>query len=200
MRLPQAKLSSKSNQITRGRIRRFESDMPSHAVGSLWRDRQVVVAAFLRQGGMGSTQRATGAGTHRDDFSRGQWPRSIPAWCGRGRDRAPARSSRRPHHSQCIANSPAIGAARPDRSRSGTCRTWRSRPPPLRSRTAPARRGFLCADGSPPAEDGLTSDETQRSFFLIPVTSQQQTCRNFAALGKLDLVDNNIRGDRCAEF
>jgi hypothetical protein len=49
-------------------------------------------------------------------------------------------------------------------------------------------------------QNGLTSDETQRSFFLIPVSSQQQTCQNLAALGKLDLVDNNIGGDRCAEF
>ena len=33
LRLPQAKLSRKSNQVARGRIRRFESYMPSHAVG-----------------------------------------------------------------------------------------------------------------------------------------------------------------------
>jgi hypothetical protein len=33
---PQAKLSRNSNQIARGRIRRFESDMPSQAVQSLW--------------------------------------------------------------------------------------------------------------------------------------------------------------------
>jgi hypothetical protein len=32
LRLPQTKLSRKSNQIARGRIRRFESDMPSQAV------------------------------------------------------------------------------------------------------------------------------------------------------------------------
>jgi hypothetical protein len=32
LRLPKAKLSRKSNQVARGRIRRFESDMPSHAV------------------------------------------------------------------------------------------------------------------------------------------------------------------------
>ena len=32
LRLPQAKLSRNSNQIARGRIRRFESDMPSHPV------------------------------------------------------------------------------------------------------------------------------------------------------------------------
>ena len=32
LRLPQTKLSRKSNQIARGRIRQFESDMPSHAV------------------------------------------------------------------------------------------------------------------------------------------------------------------------
>jgi hypothetical protein len=32
LRLPHAKLSRNSNQIARGRIRRFESDMPSHAV------------------------------------------------------------------------------------------------------------------------------------------------------------------------
>ena len=32
LRLPQAKLSRKSNQVTRGRIRRFESYMPSQAV------------------------------------------------------------------------------------------------------------------------------------------------------------------------
>ena len=32
LRLPQAKLSRKSNQVARGRIRRFESYMPSHAV------------------------------------------------------------------------------------------------------------------------------------------------------------------------
>src|SRR5438105_1744489 len=36
LRLPQAELSRKSNQIARGRIRRFESDMPSHAVLSEW--------------------------------------------------------------------------------------------------------------------------------------------------------------------
>ena len=33
LRLPQAKLSRKSNQVARGRIRRFESYMPSQAVG-----------------------------------------------------------------------------------------------------------------------------------------------------------------------
>jgi hypothetical protein len=33
LRLPQTKLTRDSNQIARGRIRRFESDMPSHAVG-----------------------------------------------------------------------------------------------------------------------------------------------------------------------
>jgi DDE superfamily endonuclease len=33
LRLPKAKLSRKSNQVARGRIRRFESDMPSHPVG-----------------------------------------------------------------------------------------------------------------------------------------------------------------------
>ena len=32
LRLPQAKLSRQSNQVARGRIRRFESYMPSHAV------------------------------------------------------------------------------------------------------------------------------------------------------------------------
>src|SRR6266511_4559970 len=32
----QAKLSRNSNQIARGRIRQFESYMPSHAVWSLW--------------------------------------------------------------------------------------------------------------------------------------------------------------------
>jgi hypothetical protein len=32
LRLPHAKLSRNSNQIARGRICRFESDMPSHAV------------------------------------------------------------------------------------------------------------------------------------------------------------------------
>jgi hypothetical protein len=32
LRLPQAKLSRISNQIARGRIRQFESDMPSQAV------------------------------------------------------------------------------------------------------------------------------------------------------------------------
>jgi hypothetical protein len=36
LRLPQAELSRKSNQIARGRIRRFESYMPSQAVQSLW--------------------------------------------------------------------------------------------------------------------------------------------------------------------
>jgi hypothetical protein len=36
-RLPQAKLLRNSSQLTRGRIRRFESDMPSQAVRSLWR-------------------------------------------------------------------------------------------------------------------------------------------------------------------
>ena len=34
-RLPQAKLLRNSSQLTRGRIRRFESDMPSQAVRSL---------------------------------------------------------------------------------------------------------------------------------------------------------------------
>ena len=34
LRLPQAKLSRKSNQVARGRIRWFESYMPSHAVRS----------------------------------------------------------------------------------------------------------------------------------------------------------------------
>ena len=35
LRLPQAKLSRKSNQVARGRIRRFESYMPSQPVRSL---------------------------------------------------------------------------------------------------------------------------------------------------------------------
>src|SRR5262249_23849962 len=35
LRRPQAKLSRNSNQLARGRIRRFESYMPSHAVRSL---------------------------------------------------------------------------------------------------------------------------------------------------------------------
>ena len=35
LRLPHAKLSRNSNEIARGRIRRFESDMPSQAVQSL---------------------------------------------------------------------------------------------------------------------------------------------------------------------
>jgi hypothetical protein len=43
LRLLQAKLSRNSNQIARGRIRRFESYHPSHAVGSLW--------AYLAMGG-----------------------------------------------------------------------------------------------------------------------------------------------------
>jgi hypothetical protein len=34
LRLPQAELSRKSNQVARGRIRQFESDMPSQAVVS----------------------------------------------------------------------------------------------------------------------------------------------------------------------
>jgi hypothetical protein len=34
LRLPQVKLSRNSNQVARGRIRWFESDMPSHAVVS----------------------------------------------------------------------------------------------------------------------------------------------------------------------
>ena len=33
LRLPRAKLSRKSNQVARGRIWRFESHMPSQAVG-----------------------------------------------------------------------------------------------------------------------------------------------------------------------
>jgi hypothetical protein len=33
LRLPQAELSRKSNQVALARIRRFESDMPRHAVG-----------------------------------------------------------------------------------------------------------------------------------------------------------------------
>jgi hypothetical protein len=32
LRLPRAKLTRKPNQVARGRIRRFESDMPRHAV------------------------------------------------------------------------------------------------------------------------------------------------------------------------
>ena len=36
LRLPQAELSRKSNQVALAQIRRFESDMPSQAVGSLW--------------------------------------------------------------------------------------------------------------------------------------------------------------------
>jgi len=36
LRLPQTKLPRNSNQVARGRIRRFESDMPSQAVQSLW--------------------------------------------------------------------------------------------------------------------------------------------------------------------
>jgi hypothetical protein len=36
LRLPKAKLSRKSNQVARGRIRQFESYMPSQAVQSLW--------------------------------------------------------------------------------------------------------------------------------------------------------------------
>jgi hypothetical protein len=35
LRIPQTELSRKSNQAAGARIRRFESDMPSHAVGSL---------------------------------------------------------------------------------------------------------------------------------------------------------------------
>jgi hypothetical protein len=35
MRLPQAELSRKSNQLARARIRQFESDMPSQPVWSL---------------------------------------------------------------------------------------------------------------------------------------------------------------------
>jgi hypothetical protein len=34
LRRPRAKLSRNSNQVARGRIRQFESDIPSHAVGS----------------------------------------------------------------------------------------------------------------------------------------------------------------------
>jgi hypothetical protein len=37
LRRPQAKLSYESNQVARGRIRRFESSMPSQAV---WSDRR----------------------------------------------------------------------------------------------------------------------------------------------------------------
>jgi hypothetical protein len=33
LRPPQTELSRKSNQVARARIRRFESDMPRHAVG-----------------------------------------------------------------------------------------------------------------------------------------------------------------------
>ena len=36
LRLPQTKLSRKYNQVARGRIRQFESNMPSQAVASLW--------------------------------------------------------------------------------------------------------------------------------------------------------------------
>jgi hypothetical protein len=35
LRLPQTKLSRKYNQVARGRIRQFESNMPSHAVDTL---------------------------------------------------------------------------------------------------------------------------------------------------------------------
>ena len=41
--LLQAKLPRNSSQIARGRIRRFESYMPSHVVGSLWRFAEAVL-------------------------------------------------------------------------------------------------------------------------------------------------------------
>ena len=44
LRLPQAKLSRKSNQVARGRIRRFKSYMPSQAVGLRRVDRVGAVA------------------------------------------------------------------------------------------------------------------------------------------------------------
>ena len=47
LRLPEVKLSSKSNQIARRRIRRFESDMPSHAVRLSTLLRALDRAAFL---------------------------------------------------------------------------------------------------------------------------------------------------------
>jgi hypothetical protein len=47
LRLPQAKLSRKSNQVARGRIRRFESYMPSHAVGLRERYTSVAIRGGL---------------------------------------------------------------------------------------------------------------------------------------------------------
>jgi hypothetical protein len=47
LRLPQAKLSRNSNQVARGRIRQFESDMPSQAVRLSTLLRALDRAAFL---------------------------------------------------------------------------------------------------------------------------------------------------------
>jgi len=47
LRLPQAKLSRNSNQIARGRIRQFESDMPSQAVRSPTRIEASMMAGLL---------------------------------------------------------------------------------------------------------------------------------------------------------
>src|SRR6266498_3514822 len=44
----QAKLSRNSNQIARGRIRQFESYMPSHAVGSLLRMKNEIQFTGIR--------------------------------------------------------------------------------------------------------------------------------------------------------
>jgi hypothetical protein len=66
LRPPQAKLPRNSNQIARGRIRRFESDMPSQAVWSLggmsgFQDfAQLRVTGRLWEAG-GSTETARGS-------------------------------------------------------------------------------------------------------------------------------------------
>jgi hypothetical protein len=78
LRLPQAKLPRNSNQIARGRIRRFESYMPSQAVWSLWAvgargiDPRAMSAAVAKvRHAIKSAQSALGAAKRRTDASSG---------------------------------------------------------------------------------------------------------------------------------
>jgi hypothetical protein len=61
LRLSQAELSRKSNQVARARIRRFESDMPRHAVGLTGASQ--VAACTLAAGGTPAAVR-TGNRSH----------------------------------------------------------------------------------------------------------------------------------------
>jgi hypothetical protein len=91
---PQAKLSRKSNQIARGRIRRFESDMPSHAVGSLW-------AALLSDHALASSTTALSIK-----------PRAHGA-PGRSPHRVSARLSERISDRACRLSACALASSRP---------------------------------------------------------------------------------------